>query len=67
MLNPQHDRTVFSRNLPTPTNLMNDVSIELALTQEYGITTTLLLSKNLSPMIVHRKPNGRLRVLLDLR
>ena len=66
-LTPQHEEPVYSRSLPTPTYLKDDLFVELALMQEYGIITTLPYSKYYSPMFAQRKPNGKLRILVDLR
>ena len=41
--------------------------VELALLHKYGIITTLPFSKYASPIFAQRKPNGRLRLLVDLR
>ena len=62
-----HDEPIYARNLPTPTNLKDDLLVELALMQEYGIITTLPYSKYSSPIFAQRKPNGKLRILVDLR
>ena len=66
-LTPQHEEPVYSQSLPTPTNLKDDLLVELALMQEYGIITTLPHSKYSSPIFAQRKPNGKLRILVDLR
>ena len=66
-LTPQHEEPVYSQSLPTPTNLKDDLLVELALMQEYGIITTLPYSKYSSPIFAQRKPNGKLRILADLR
>ena len=66
-LTPKHDEPVYARSLPTPTNLKDDLLLELALMQEYGIITTLPYSKYSSPIFAQRKPNGKLRILVDLR
>ena len=66
-LTPKHDDPVYAQSLPTPTNLKDDLLVELALMQEYGIITTLPYSKYLSPIFAQRKPNGKLRILVDLR
>ena len=66
-LTPQHQEPVYSQSLPTPTNLKDDLLVELALMQEYGIITTLPHSKYSSPIFAQRKPNGKLRILVDLR
>ena len=39
----------------------------MALLHRYGIITTLLFSKYASPIFAQRTPNGRLRLLVDLR
>ena len=49
-LTPQHEKPVYSQSLPTPTNLKDDLLVELALMQEYGIITTLPYSKYSSPI-----------------
>ena len=41
--------------------------MELALLHKYGIITTLPFSKYASPIFAQRKPNGKLRLLVDLR
>ena len=41
--------------------------MELALLHKCGIITTLLFSNYASPIFAQRKPNGKLRLLLDLR
>ena len=66
-LTPNDDRPAYRQSLPTPINLEDDNTVELALLHKYGIITTLLFSKNASPMFAQRKPNGRLRLLVDLR
>ena len=59
--------TAASQSLPTPTNLKGDITVELALLHKYGIITTLPFSKYASPIFAQRKPNWRLRLLVDLR
>ena len=44
-LTPKHDEPVYAQSLQTPTNLKDDLLVELALMQEYGIITTLPYSK----------------------
>ena len=41
--------------------------MDLALLHKYGIITTLPFSKYASPIFAQRKPNGKLRLLVDLR
>ena len=66
-LTPNDDRPAYSQSLPTPINLKDDLTVELALLHKYGIITTLPFSKYASPIFAQRKPNGRLRLLVDFR
>ena len=66
-LTPNDDRPAYSQSLPTPINLKDDITVELALLHKYGIITTIPFSKYASPIFAQRKPNGRLRLLVDLR
>ena len=63
---PKHDKLVYAQSLHTPTNLKDDLLVELALMQEYGNITTLPYNTYSSPMFAQRKPNGKLRILIDL-
>ena len=58
---------MYSQSLPNPTNLKDDLLVELVLMPEYGIITTLPYIKYSSPIFAQRKPNGKLRILVDLR
>ena len=58
-LNPKHDEPVYAQSLPTPTNLKDDLLVELAPMHEYGIITTLPCSKYSSPIFAQRKPIGK--------
>ena len=64
---PQDKKPVYTQSLPVPINLKEDLTVELALMHRYGIITTLLFSKYASPIFAQRKPNGKLRLLVDLR
>ena len=66
-MTPNDDRPAYSQSLPTPINLEDDITVELALLHRYGIITTLPFSKYASPIFAQRKPNGRLLLLVDLR
>ena len=66
-LTPNDDRPAHTQSLATPINLKIDITVELALLHRYGIITTLPFSKYASPIFAPRKPNGRLRLLVDLR
>ena len=61
------DSPAYSQSLPTPINLKEDILVELALLHRYGIITTLRISKNASPLFARKKPNGKLRLLVNLR
>ena len=66
-LTPKDDRAVYSQSLPMPIHLKEDLIVELALMHKYGIITVLPFSKYASPIFAQRKPNGKLRLLVDLR
>ena len=66
-LTPKDDKPVYTQSLPVPINLKEDLTVELALMHKYGIITTLPFSKYASPKFAQRKPNGKLRLLVDLR
>ena len=66
-LTPQDDKPVYTQSLPVAINLKEDLTVELALMHRYGIITTLPFSKYASPIFAQRKPNGKLRLLVDLR
>ena len=64
---PTDDSTAYSQSSPTPINLKEDILVELALLHRYGIITILPFSKYTSPIFAQKKPNGKLRLLVDLR
>ena len=64
---PKDDKAVYSQSLPMPIHLKDDLIVELALMHKYGIITVLPFSKYASPIFAQRKPNGKLRLLVDLR
>ena len=66
-LTPKDDKAVYSQSLPMPIHLKEDLIVELALMHKYGIITVLPISKYASPIFAQRKPNGKLRLLVDLR
>ena len=63
----EDDKAVYSQNLPVPIHLKEDLIFELALMHKNGIITVLPFSKYASPIFAQRKPNGKLRLLVDLR
>ena len=66
-LTPKDDSSANSQSLPTPIKLKEVILVELALLHRYGIITTLPFSKYASPIFAQKKPNGKLRLLADLR
>ena len=66
-LTPEHPLPVYVQGPPAPTQLRDEILVELALLHYFNITTTLSHSKYKSPLFVHRKSSSKLRVLMDLR
>ena len=66
-LSPKDEKVVNSQSLPMPIHLKEDIFVELALMYKDGIFTVLPFSKYPSPIFAQRKPNGKLRLLVDLR
>ena len=66
-LTPKDHKVVYSQSLPMPIHLKKDLLVELALKHKYGIITVLSFSKYASPIFAQRKPNGKIRLLVDLR
>ena len=62
-----HDLPVYVQSPPTPIHLRDEILVELALMQYYGIVAFLPNSKYSSPIFAQRKPSGKLRILVDLR
>ena len=66
-LTPKDDKAAYNQSLPMPIHLKEDLIVELALMHKYGIITVLPFSKYASLIFAQRKPNGKLRLLVDLR
>ena len=66
-LTPKDDKAVYNQNLPMPIHLKEDLIVEHALMHIYGIITVLPFSKWAGPIFAQREPNGKLRLLVDLR
>ena len=66
-LTPKDDKAVYSQRPPMPIHLKEDLNVELALMHKYRIITVLPFSKYASPIFAQRKPNGKIRLLVDLR
>ena len=60
------DNAVYIVIVPMPIYLKENLFVELAPRQKYGINTVLLFSKYAKPLFAQRKPNGKLRLLVDL-
>ena len=65
-LTPKDDKPIYGQNLPVPIHLKKDLVVELTLMHKYEINTVLTFSKSASRIFAQRKPNGKLRVLVDL-
>ena len=66
-LTSKDDSPDYSQSLPVPIILKEVILVELAMLHKYGIITTLPFSKYASPIFAQKKPNGKLRLLVDLR
>ena len=66
-ITPKDDKAVYSQNLPMPVHVKEDLIVELARMHKYGIITVLPFCKYASTIFAQRKPNGKLRLLVDLR
>ena len=66
-LTRKDDKAVYSQSLPMLIHLKGDLIVELVLMHKYGIITVLPFSEYASPIFAQRKPNGKLRLLVDLR
>ena len=64
---PEYERPVYTQSPPTPIHIRDELQIELALLQHFGIIKTLPFSQFLSPIFAHMKASGKLRPLIDLR
>ena len=66
-MTPKDDSPAYSQSCPAPMNIKEAILVELAMLHRYGIITTLPFSKYASPIFAQKKPNGKLRLLVDLR
>ena len=66
-LTPKDNRAVCSQSLPMRSHLKEDLIVELALMHNFRIIAVLPFSKYASPIFARKKPNGKLRLLVDLR
>ena len=66
-LTSKDDKAVYNQNLPIQIHLKEDLIVERTLMHKCGKITVLPFSKCSSPIFSQRKPNGKLRLLVDLR
>ena len=66
-LTPKDNSPAYTQSQPTPVNHKDDTLVELALLHKYGIIRTLPFSKYASPISAQKNPNGKLRLLVDLK
>ena len=64
---PKDDKAVYGQNQPIPIHMKEHLNVELALIHKYEIITVLLFSKYANPIFAQRKPNVKIRLLVDLR
>ena len=66
-LTPKDNKAVYSQNLPMQIHLKEDLVVKHSLMHNYGIITVLPFPKYASPIFAQKKPNEKLRLLVDLR
>ena len=66
-LTPKDDKAVYCQSLTKPIHLKEDLIVELAQMLKYGIITVVPFSKYASPIFAQRKPNGKVRLVVDLQ
>ena len=66
-LTSKDDKAVYSQSLQMSIHLKEDLIVELVLMHKFELITMLPFSKLASPIFAQRKPNGKLRLLVDLR
>ena len=65
-LTPIDEITDYCRSLPTPIKMKEDITVKLALLLKWGFITTLAFSISTSPSFAKGKPNGKLRLFVEL-
>ena len=66
-LTTKDDKAVYSKSLPMPIHLREDLIVGLVLLHKYAIITVPQFFKHASPLFAQTKPNGKLRLLVGLR
>ena len=64
---PKADKAVYGQNQPMSSYVKEHLIVRLALMLKYGIITVLPFSKYSCPNFAQRQPNGKIRLLVDLR
>ena len=64
---PKDNKAVYSQSLLMLIHLRKNLPVELVLMYKYRTITVLPFPKFSSPLFAQRKPNGKLRLLVDLR
>ena len=63
---PLDNKPTYSRNLPVPINANDDILVELARPQKKSFIEKIPMGKYARPIFGRRKPNGKLRLLVQL-
>ena len=66
-LTPQDDEAVYSHSPLMPIHLKEDLIVELVRMHKNGINTVLHFSKYASAIFAKRKPNRKIRLVVELR
>ena len=66
-LAPKNEKVDFSQSISMPFHLKENLSVQLALMQIFGIIAVLPFSNYAIPVFPQRKRNGKMRLLVDLR
>ena len=61
------NEAVYNQIVRLPIHQIGDLIVDVALMHKYGIDTVQCFSKYASPILAQRKPNGKLRLPVDLK
>ena len=65
-LTTEHPFPAYVQGPPAPIHLRDEILVELAFLQYFNIITLISHSKYSSPVFVHRKSSGKLRIFIEL-
>ena len=65
-LTPKDFRALYNQMSQMSIHVKEDLIFELVLMHNYGIKTLLPFSEYTSPVFAQRKPNGKIRLFVDL-